>query len=166
MPSAVAGADSVAGCASDPRAAPRKQCFDVRRQPLKVDFQRRRQSVEPVDAADKIIQRFGRRDIFYAQRHDGHALADRSFNFLWNVAGQVGLRGKNEHHDAALVYGVDDGFAVMNAGKNVARRDPAANPVGLQHGTDGVRHRLVARGVTDEYIMRHGRARSSPPDDT
>src|SRR5580693_5032099 len=53
--------------------------------------------------------------------------------------------------------GVDDRLAIMNARKNVARRDPAADPVRLQRGAGGIGHSFIPGGVADENVMRHER---------
>ena len=99
--------------------------------------------VEPVDGTDEIVERFGGRHIFDAEREDGEAIADSAFDFLGNVFGGVGVGGEDQNHDFGGVDGVDDGFAIGSAGEDVARSNPAANPSGFEAGADGIRDCFV-----------------------
>jgi hypothetical protein len=107
--------------------------------------------------ADEVVERFGGRYVFDAQRHDGEPLADGALDFLRDVTGPVCLRRKDEHHDAGFEDGINDRFAVGNAGKDIARRNPAANAIGLKRTADSIGDRLILRGIADEDIVSHKR---------
>ena len=106
-------------------------------------FHGRSHGVEPVHGADEIIERLAGRDVFDAKRKNRYATAYGAFHFLRNVAGGVGVGGKNQDHHFRGVDGVDDRFAIGSASDDIARRDPAAYGGGLQAGADGVRHGFI-----------------------
>ena len=101
-------------------------------------FHWRRHGVEPVDRADEIVEGFSWGNIFDAEGKNGQAAADGAFDFFGDVAGSVGVGGKNQDHYFGDVDGFDDGFAVRAAGDDVARSDPAADASGFEAGADGV----------------------------
>src|ERR1700686_3856985 len=52
--------------------------------------------------------------------------------------------------------GINDLFAVMNAGENVAWRNPATDAVGLELAANRIGYRFITRGIADEDVVRHG----------
>ena len=79
---------------------------------------------------------------------------------IWDCAA-LALEEKISTIAAGFVDGVDDAFAPVGARQDIARRDPAAHALGLQHGADRVRHRLVAGRITNEDVVRHSKPRSA-----
>ena len=123
---------------------------------MEVLFHGGRQGIQPVLGADKIFQRLGRHDVLDAEGNYGYAGVHRPFDLTLNLGRGVGIAGKNEEHGPTGMDGVNDGFAPVAAGQDVPGRDPAADAVGLQCGTDGVGGGLVLVGITDEDVVGHG----------
>src|SRR5580658_470094 len=75
---------------------------------IEVLFQRWRERVEPVNGAEVIFHRSRRFDFFNAQRKYRPSFRDGALDFPMNLMGNIGVGGKYEHHDPAIIYGVDD----------------------------------------------------------
>ena len=81
-------------------------------------------------------------------------LTARSISFGM-LTGEIRLGREHQDHDAALTNRIDDGLAIVEARKDIAGRNPAADAARFESGADSVRHRLVLRGITDEDIVGH-----------
>ena len=79
-------------------------------------FHGRGHGVEPVDRADEIVEGFSGGNVFDAKGKNGQAAADGAFDFFGDVAGGVGVGGKDQDHYFGDVDGFDDGFTVRAAG--------------------------------------------------
>jgi hypothetical protein len=115
----------------------------------------RREGIQPVGRTQEVLQPSFRRHILDSEGQDRDSPVGRALDLtldLWRVVG--GVR-EDEHHRAALVDCVDDRTGVTDARLNVARRDPAPQPVGFEKSADRVGGRLVLRRMADEYIVRH-----------
>ena len=62
---------------------------------------------------------------------------------------------EDQQHNPAGGERIDNGFAVLFAGEDVAGRDPARDALRLKRRARGVGDLLILRRVTDEYAVRH-----------
>ncbi len=119
---------------------------------------RRRQRVEPMDPAQKILHGLCGRDLLDAHRHDRNGFGDSPLDLPMNLDRIIRTRGKNEDHHATSVHRLDDGGAVLQAGPDIARGNPAPDAGAFQHRAGSVCRRLVLARVTDERVKSHLRA--------
>jgi hypothetical protein len=69
----------------DHRGISRKKRLHVLNQSLDMLFERSSERIEPVHAADEVVEGFAGQYVFDAKRNHGHARADGSFDLLGNV---------------------------------------------------------------------------------
>ncbi len=55
------------------------------------------------------------------------------------------MAGEDQQHNLAGGKRIDDGFPVLFAGQDVARRNPARNALRFKRGTGGIRNLLIVR---------------------
>ena len=134
-----------------------------RRPPLQVGAQSRivglawrRERVHPVLRAEEKFQALRRPHILDAKRQDDELFVHRSLNLAPHLGRIVAARGQHQDHRACQRYGVDDLCRPIRCGRDVARRDPTANPLRFEprHHLEGAL--AIRLRVADEYVSLHG----------
>jgi hypothetical protein len=118
-------------------------------------IERRLQGVEPVNVSDEVFKPFAGKDVLDAHRQNGDTMTYGPFDLPANLRRLIGVGREDEHHDPALLNGIDDGLAPFHAGEHVSGSNPATDSLRLQHGADRIGGDLVFRGVADKDVVRH-----------
>lgn len=106
--------------------------------------------IEPVRGADIKLEISRGLHLFHPERDDDRVGTGRALDFANHLARFVGFARQDEDEDRALVDRIQNGGTVIFARGDIARRHPAANPVGLQKPADLFRDRFIYRRMTDE----------------
>ena len=115
----------------------------------------RGEGVEPMGVHQGELHGAGGEHVLDAVGDEDFFFADGAFDLAADLRGVIGVEGEDEEDDLAFVEGVDEGGAVLFAGEDVARGDPAGDAMGLERGAGSVGNELVFCGVADEDFVRH-----------
>ena len=126
---------------------------DLIAQDLDVVTERRIDSIEPVDAAEVVLERAIHVGLAQAERDDGLAGADGERHLVRDLVGAVGFLREHKDEDRGPLDSSIDRGSPLIAGPDVARRVPAADIVLLHVGNDRVGHFFVFRGIADKNVM-------------
>ena len=115
--------------------------------------ERRIDSIEPVDAAEVVLERAIHVGLAQAERDDGLAGADGERHLVRDLVGAVRLLRVDEYEDVGRLDRLGDRRGPALAGQDVARGVPALNAVVLEVGDDRVSDVFVLGRIADENIM-------------
>ena len=116
-------------------------------------LERMRQDVEPVLAAQEILEVVLRLNILNPDGHDHHPATDGALDLAQNLRRLVRLQREEQHHHPRLGQGTNDRAAPARAGWDVARRNPATDAVRLEPGAHRVGDVPIGRRVADEDVV-------------
>ncbi len=111
--------------------------------------------------AEVVSQLFVGQDFLDAERNYRDAGGNRLVDLTLDLAGSVGVSGKDQDHGPGFLDGLNYGCAPVGARQDIPGRDPATDTIGLQGGDDGIGGGLVLIGIADKNIMGH---RYFPPE--
>src|SRR5208283_652148 len=92
-----------------------------------------------------------------ADRHDYQFSTYCALHFAPNLRRAVSVRREQQQHHARAFNSIEYRGAPFHAWTDVARRYPAADVARFEFRADRLSIRLIASGVTDEYVVRHFR---------
>jgi len=111
---------------------------------------RRGEAVRPVMPRQVQLDRASRHHVFHPERDDGLPEAEGAIDLVLHEMRGVGGGREDQEETGRGFDGIEDGLVPHLPGRDVPRRDPAAEPLRLEPRADLQRNRLIVGGVRNE----------------